>query len=837
MKTSWFANLPTKNKVVLGASTPLILMGLVGVIGLVGLWHINRTSNWVNHTHNVLAEASEIVAGAVDMETGMRGFLLSGQDAFLDPYRAGEDRTYATIAELQTTVSDNPGQVARLGEVEQVLREWQSNVTEMQIALRREIGDAPTMNDMARLVGEARGKAYFDTFRGRIATFIEREEVLLVQRQSEFENSLRNGSVSAASTQEAMNWVVHTYNVIGRANALLASAIDMETGMRGYLLSGQQEFLEPFESGRDRFASILEELKETVSDNPAQVTLLGEIGTGIDEWISEIVLPTIEFRTSIGDAKTMDDMADLVAEARGKQYFDSFRGLMAAFTEEERALMEEREASRAATMLFAVIGIFGTMLIAILAGGFAATKIGNSIARPIVDITKAIRGLVDGAGDVLIEGQDRQDEVGDIARAAQVFKENAEKVEQLARADAEKSKALQEASDAQMQEAKAREQEQREANARAATRQEMMTRLQTSISEVVAGAAEGQFTNRVDDSFEDQDLRELAKGINRLMSVVGDSLESTVDVLSRFADGDLGTRMEGAYAGSLKELQTNLNRTIGRLSELVGDISTVATDITADAQEIDTAASSLSERTSEQAAAVEETAAAMEEMSATVKSNAQNSKEARELATDASEKARAGEQIVEKAVGSISEIEASSKKVADIVSLIDDIAFQTNLLALNASVEAARAGDAGKGFAVVASEVRGLAQRTSDASNDIRDLIEVSGQAISDGVKMISQTGTSLGEILSSIERVEETMKQIAVSSEEQAQGVSEVSATVTSFDQLTQKNASMALQSAETAASLSRGAQQLDQLLAYFKQSAETGMTSAEANPDSRAA
>lgn len=178
-----FFNLRTRSKILVGSSLPLILLIVLGVLATTSVRNIIETSGWVNHTYNVIGEASDIVASAVDMETGMRGFLLAGRDDFLDPYHGGEAAAYAGIASLQNTVSDNPAQVARLGEVESVLRDWQANITEPMIALRREVGTTATMDEIAALVGEARGKQYFDSFRGLMAQFIADEEVLMEARK------------------------------------------------------------------------------------------------------------------------------------------------------------------------------------------------------------------------------------------------------------------------------------------------------------------------------------------------------------------------------------------------------------------------------------------------------------------------------------------------------------------------------------------------------------------------------------------------------------------------------------------------------------------------------
>ncbi|MGB1027010.1 MAG: CHASE3 domain-containing protein, partial [Rhodospirillaceae bacterium] len=301
---------------------------------------------------------------------------------------------------------------------------WQSNVTEPTIALRRDIGDAKTMNDMADLVGEARGKVYFDSFRSQVATFIEREQVLLTERKERFDLLLNAPAVTSASARDVVDWVIHTYRVIGMANELLAAAIDMETGMRGYLLAGKEEFLEPYNGGQARFDDLLQTLSRTVSDNPAQVTLLGEIGATIAEWKANVTEPTIALRREIGDAKTMDDMADLVGEARGKVYFDQFRGLMAAFMAEEEALMVQRQADNANTVSFTETAIILCMVAAMIIGVAIALLVGRLIAKPITDMTGSMRDLADGNTDIAVPGIGRRDEIGEMADAVEVFRQN-----------------------------------------------------------------------------------------------------------------------------------------------------------------------------------------------------------------------------------------------------------------------------------------------------------------------------------------------------------------------------------------------------------------------------
>jgi methyl-accepting chemotaxis protein len=355
------------------------------------------TNERVEHTFKVLGQATDIVGSAVDMETGMRGYLLAGKEDFLAPYKGGEKATYERIGALKQTVSDNPKQVKRLEEVERTLREWQEKVTEPTIQLRREIGDAETMNDMAVLVGEARGKVFFDKFRGQIGTFIGRESGLLEKRRADFQ----------------------------------AAAVDMETGMRGYLLAGRDDFLAPYTSGQKRFFDLTASLSKTVNDNAAQVKLLTETQDTIRGWQSNVTEPTIALRRKIGSSKAMDDMADLIGEAHGKKYFDSFRQIMGDFDAEERGLMVQRQESNSATVDTTYMTIAIVIAAAIAIGVVLAWIIGNGIANPIGQMTAAMGRLAQRDFEVEIPGIDRSDEVGDMAGAVQVFKDNMIKADEM----------------------------------------------------------------------------------------------------------------------------------------------------------------------------------------------------------------------------------------------------------------------------------------------------------------------------------------------------------------------------------------------------------------------
>ncbi|WP_019615374.1 CHASE3 domain-containing protein [Psychromonas ossibalaenae] len=352
-----FRNLKFKSKLLAGYGLILSLMFMITLVVYFSIKSLATNFSMVDHTHKVLATASSIEAAGVDMETGMRGYLLAGKSEFLTPYKNGHNTFTALINSLSTTVSDNPAQVTLLKEISATISDWQNNVTEPVIKLRTEIGDSKTMNDLAEVVKQAKGKQYFDKFRGQLATFIERERVLMEKRQAQAKTS-----IDIIELKQLNSWVEHTYQVISMADGLVASAVDMETGMRGFLLAGQDQFLTPYNNGKKSFYQLIDELSQMVADNPAQVALLTESKETIDNWIQLVVEHQIALRREIGDAKTMDDVADLVGQARGKVYFDKFREQIKTFKDRESSLMAARNESLINTESMVVnTTIFGTL--------------------------------------------------------------------------------------------------------------------------------------------------------------------------------------------------------------------------------------------------------------------------------------------------------------------------------------------------------------------------------------------------------------------------------------------------------------------------------------------
>ena len=451
------------------------------------------------------------------------------------------------------------------------------------------------------------------------------------------------------------------------------------------------------------------------------------------------------------------DAAELVkaSEERHKQFeaaaaeIDEIWQQLTAFAElQKQSAGEERQNANGISIGATVLGI----VIAIFAGiGLVLTFKG-----PIGQITAAMRRLADGKLDTAINGEGRVDEIGEMARALGVFKQNAvAKIEIEQQSEAERA---------------ASEEERRRNDA-----------------------------EKIDID------RQIDFAVNTLAAGLG-----------RLSRGDISQMIETPFFGKLETLRNDFNGSLIRLQDTLSQIRNNAQMIQHNSSELSGSADELSRRTEQQAASLEETAAAVEEITATVKSSAERAQEANQIVADTKNAADASSKVVTSAIQAMSRIEDASNKIVQIIDVIDEIAFQTNLLALNAGIEAARAGEAGKGFAVVAQEVRELAQRSASAAKEIKELIDKSTAEVTSGSRLVQQTGQVLSDISGKILTVSERVEMIAMASRDQSTGLAEVNASVNSMDHMTQKNAAMV---EETNAATRQLAQEADMLVTLVDQ------------------
>ncbi len=605
--------------------------------------------------------------------------------------------------------------------------------------------------------------------------------------------SLDKASLAVDSEIRALNPAL-TELVVARA---LAWATRTYAGTSGVMISTITAQQRPFDAREARILlnndasalaswQALRDMADTAQTDP---TIKAAIAKGHAVYFAG---PVKEMRDALTTLTTTGGKPNVSVDQWRAEIVPALEGIAAvANTALDQAIALANAAARDA---FVAIGEYAAILlvsILIAIAGYVVVR--SRVTIPLAQMTASMTRLADGDLATALPRIDRQDEIGAMAAALSIFRDNLVKMRDL-------------------------EQQERAESAARSARAQSMEAVVSDVGEVVAAAAAGDFSARLQIDQADAQMQKLVAGINEINAVVDGATSDFSSALQAIAAGDLTHRVDGAYHGRFADLKNAINETVERLSSTVKTIQTTTADVGLAAREINMGADDLSKRTEEQASSLEETAATTEQLAASVKATAQASRQAASVADEAMQAAQSGGEIAGQAVQAMARIETASTKISDIIRVIDDIAFQTNLLALNAAVEAARAGDAGKGFAVVASEVRTLAQRSSEAAKDISALISSSNSEVGDGVKLVRQAGEQLDQILTASRKVAATIAEISAASGEQASGIDEMSQAVAHLDEMTQANAALAEQSAASAASLSGRIGELNDLVAAFR-------------------
>jgi methyl-accepting chemotaxis protein len=508
--------------------------------------------------------------------------------------------------------------------------------------------------------------------------------------------------------------------------------------------------------------------------------------------------------------------ADKLADSLRK----SMRAMMEAYDQRVISVNTNADAAYSRVSVLMVIIAAASIAFSLLLG-FVIGQYG--VAKPMRVLVALLQKLAGGDYGIEIDGADRRDEIGEVAKTAVVFKQNGltklrmererEELEKRAAADREEAAANKARMEQQQKEA-----EQRAAEERAAAAAKLASEFETAVGNIVQAAVAGDFSKRVALEGQTGLILNVGGSINALCENVGNALNELASMLRALAKGDLTKRIIGEYKGDFAALKDNANTTAEQIRSTIAEVKQAANEVTSASAEISTSTTDLSQRTEEQAASLEQTSASMEEIAATVKKNAESAQQANQSAVSTKDLASRGGQVVARAVAAMARIEESSHKVSDIIGVIDEIARQTNLLALNAAVEAARAGDAGRGFAVVAAEVRSLAQRSAQAAKDITSLIGNSNTQVKEGVGLVNEAGSALTEIVESIKTVADIISGIAAASLEQSSAIEQVNKALTQMDEVTQQNSALVEENAATAKTLEHQSVAMDSRVAFFR-------------------
>ncbi len=485
--------------------------------------------------------------------------------------------------------------------------------------------------------------------------------------------------------REATGWNTHTQQVMSHGQDMLLNMVNIETGLRGFVASGDDKFLEPLTQGKEAFRKAFDSAKQATADNPSQQARLGKMLASHEGFV-QVANRLIELRRDATAGKlSLDALLQEFKAGKDKVVMDAFRAEVASFMQEEAGLLEKRSADLEQTgAVTSNTLIFGGIALCLLTVG-----LGTLLARSL--------------------------------------------------------------------------------------------------------------------------FRQLGGEPSLAAAIVRSTAEGDLSVHIPLRQGDTDSLM-----AKMDEMQKSLARTVSSVRSNADGVATASTEIAQGNHD-------LSGRTEQQASALEETAASMEQLSSTVKQNADSARQANQLAVNASNVATQGGEVVQQVVETMQGINDSSKKIAEIISVIDGIAFQTNILALNAAVEAARAGEQGRGFAVVASEVRSLAGRSAEAAKEIKSLIDASVSQVQQGTGLVAQAGTTMTEVVNSIRRVADLIGEVSAASTEQSQGVAQVGEAIAQMDQVTQQNAALVEESAAAASSLKTQAEQLLASVAAFRLDATT--------------
>jgi len=593
--------------------------------------------------------------------------------------------------------------------------------------------------------------------------------------------------ITMGQLKENQYWVSHTYEVISEGEEILSYMVDQETGMRGFLATGNENYLEPYINGKKGFSKLMAELQKTVSDNPVQVERLQKIEQAASDWDEKAASVFIELRREIISHDTLNSkVMSRMNDGIGKLKMDTFRAAISAY--ERNPIADEilTDMVNMETGLRGYIAASDEQFLEPYNNG--KSDIVTHLAQlNIPRITILANDWIDNYSELQLND----------TREALIFRDIKDLNDEMSK---NIGKTYMDGIRADINDFVGMESNLLVTRNETADRQRTTANLIILFGSIIASAVAIILSLIVTKTITNQ---------------IGGEPDEIAGIVQKVASGDLQITFDQRKAVGIYDYMKQM---VNKLTEIVGIVSSGTEQIVSASTELASGNQDLSNRTEQQATALEETSSAIEEMNSSIKSNADNTRTADQLSSDALEKTEDGSKAVGTMIVSMNEISTSSNRIADIIEVINNIAFQTNLLALNASIEAARAGEQGKGFAVVAVEVRKLAKRSDKAASEIAEIIKTSNKKVDEGVDIANKAGDTLTEINGAVKKVTALVGEISAASQEQLSSVSQIDQTLASLDENTQKNAALVEEAASSTEELSAQAQELNSNMRFFK-------------------